>query len=258
METGKPPVARRVVGKSSPKANPRTAVKSQAKPPLDHSSDHEMNPEKWSRESSKSMLQKLFAWPVRAWRIYLSFRARVQDAYGRDSDYGKLVQEVARDAKRRKVESGTGAAAAPHLQQASKMMKTMEEISISTSFSGVDTPASSFLALGAGLCEILDVPVEHAPKPRNQFAIEWLPASQKVLQKHPHAPECLFSDIGDFWADALRSKLQSILDQKKVDEILLPLVKNGQGVTNRAFCLNHQKFCEAGCCVCRLAGVPIC
>ena len=152
-------------------------------------------------------------------------RGRVQDTQRHDQFRAAAVATL-KDNKRRKACSGTEITEDFGMQ----MLQTMSEVTMSTSFSGIDSPATAFLTLGAGLCAELKLSPEHVPRPRNLFAIEWAPAGQQELLHHPHGPEHVFANIAEFWQPAVRTRMDTIFASGQQDRILLPLIKNGTAV----------------------------
>ena len=167
-------------------------------------------------------------------------RERVQDT-PRPDHFQEAANATFKENKRRKVCSGTEI---PE-NFGMKRLQTLNEITMSTSFSGIDSPATAFLSLGAGLCAELKLSPEHVPRPRNAFAVEWAGAAQQELLHHPHAAEHVFSDIAEFWQPALRTRMDAIFAGGQQDQILLPLIKNGTAVMTCAWCVRHQKLCKA-------------
>ena len=245
METPK----KRFRVKMSPSARPSTAVKTAAKPktrPAEASQPQQRDPMReessepalvseeqpeqppvWGDAERWVMLKLLFSWPQRVWRTYHCFCQRVQHARGRDSNYAAVVQAVqafsragcqALSTVSSMLGPSQGTQASTHAADdnddmaswGAAMLKNLEEVTMSSSFSGVDTPATAFLSLGAGLCQELGLSADHVPRPRNEYAVEWLKASQQELLAHPHGPEHVFGDISEFWKPQLRSKLDAI------------------------------------------------
>ena len=119
------------------------------------------------------------------------------------------------------------------------MQKRMSYTCFSTSFSGIDSPGTALnqLAVELGVklnrrkrrsLQQLGAKVEKAIRKdgKHTFGIEWEPHSQRELKKHPAGPRCLFSDIADFAAPCVRSRLQQLADENKLQTVLLPWVKS--------------------------------
>ena len=230
--------------KTSPKV---TAVKSKAQPASDGHKASGSSEKPWDASARLRMLKMLFAWPVYVWQIFFAFRQRVKNTYARDGEYRKAAEEVVSGNKRRRL-NGTDArdTLCDDKALAHEMLQRLSEVSMSSSFSGIDTPATSFLSLGAGLCECLDLSWDHIPRPRNAFGVEWLHASQLELLQHPHGPEHVFCDIAEFWQPRLASRIDDIVAAGQLDEDVLPLIRQNKAMKRTAFCLRHNKECEAG------------
>ena len=226
--------------KTSPKAAKRgTAVKSRAKPQASRD-------DSWTPDNRLQMLKLLFAWPLYVWKVFFDFKRRVQHTYANDGEYKKAAAETAAANKRRKLNGiDADASDTDDSDLGRRMLETMGEISMSSSFSGIDTPSTAFLSLGAGLCEYLGLPMEHIPRPRNAFGVEWLSASQNELLEHPHGPEHVFTDIAEFWQPTVAARLPAIMESGQTDAILAPLIRQGKAVKREAFCVRHQKLCQA-------------
>jgi len=119
------------------------------------------------------------------------------------------------------------------------LQKRMSYTCFSTSFSGIDSPGTALnqLAVELGVklnrrkrrsLQQLGAKLEKAIRKdgKHTFGIEWEPHSQRELKKHPAGPRCLFSDIADFAAPCVRSRLQQLADENKLQTVLLPWVKS--------------------------------
>ena len=85
----------------------------------------------------------------------------------------------------------------------------LASMSISTSFSGIDSPSTALAMLGAGLLRSLGetVSTETLPAIQNLWAVEWAACAQQELMVHPAGPNCLFSDINEFWLPGVADRL---------------------------------------------------
>ena len=201
-------------------------------------------------DERKSLLHRLFGWRRDVWRRLWQFRASVQHARRDQQCQMSAVRQIVLDSKRRRLDEGHAPAGSSSsgddAAAAREALQALEEISLSTSFSGVDAPCTAFLCMGLGLCEELSLGPEHIPRPRNAYAIEWLQSSQEELAAHPHPPDCIFSDIAEFWNSSIKLRIGNLLAvPEAVDGVLLPLMKAGKATTRKAFCLRHQQMCEA-------------
>ena len=201
-------------------------------------------PEK--RKQRESRLLQLFKWPLRMLSMYVRYR----DARKAKGQHCRLTSQLV-DTLRR---SGGHTECGNCVNQATKdevlinLRDRLEATTMSTAFSGIDTPATAFLMVSEAVAEGLEMKYEEMPRPRNHYAIEWLGASQNELAAHPHEPDHIFADISDFWHPSVRSRLNDILDNHMVESVLMPLIHKGKATVTRAWCVKHQRICEAGGC----------
>ena len=206
----------------------------------------------WSSRNSERMpfLERLFGWRRRMWRAWLQFRGSVQHAPLDEGLQMQVVTEMVRDhscsfsenayAETTAVSDGAHASLTSALQ-------SMNEMSMSSSFSGVDAPCTAFLLLGLGLCEELSLSAEHIPRPRNAFAIEWAHHAQQELMAHPHRAECVFGNIRQFWHPSVAIRIAGLLEcDDAVERVLLPLMKQRQATIRKGWCFMHNQMCEVG------------
>ena len=107
-------------------------------------------------------------------------------------------------------------------QSLKSLMNRIGMSSMSTSFSGIDSPGTAAVQLTACLNNVFGISGEH---PRHLFAVEWEPTCQQELCCHPGGPECLFSDIEEFLTPLVRRMIPEWHRTKKINARLLPLVK---------------------------------
>ena len=265
------PPSRRLRVKTPPKSFRATAVKSAARPaaPAPASSAEASvtaTVSDWSEAHQANAVKLLFSWPRRMWDAFVQFRRSVKDAAGRDQAHFEAAGAVVRANKRQRTQWSSDGVCETTLAGSEAeedkgeraeilegMLGVMSEFTMSTSFSGIDAPATAFLSLGLGLCQSLDLSVDHLPRPRCPFAVEWQPSCQHELLRHPHAAEHVFGDICDFFRPTIRAKLETIEAEGKIETILWPLIKSGNAMRQEAFCVKHQKMCQAGagslCCL---------
>jgi hypothetical protein len=142
------------------------------------------------------------------------------------------------------------------------VLSKLQDFSISTSFSGIDTPSTSLMNLGLGACEQMGLPASEMKLARNMHAIEWYSRSQDELLEHPHGPEHVFENINDFWHPAVKERLVTLVTMQLIQTVLVPLVLAGQSVCSFAYCMKCQKVCEASSLkirywfLCYLSGLP--
>lgn len=126
-----------------------------------------------------------------------------------------------------------------------QVLDNMKGFTISTSFSGIDTPATSWLSLAQGITSTLEIPFEDATLPSNLYAVEWNRKCRVELEHHPHPPEHIFGDINHFWAPGMKNKVERLIEQNMYQEVVVPLVKAGKCVVRQAWCEKHQSWCKA-------------
>ena len=204
-------------------------------------------------------LWKLFQWPHRMIQTYIKYVKECRAA----GDGFRLTRQVAermRSEQSHEAAASSGAAwSGNQVVNTSPQKRSIEDAvllelhnrlnstTISSAFSGIDTPGTAFLMLQHAVgCE-LGISPEDLERPRNYFAIEWLRTSQDELLVHPHEPEHLFADISGFWSPAVSDKLEGLLADNLVEQVLLPLIHKGKATSNKAYCLKHGCECEATC-----------
>eukprot|EP00439_Symbiodinium_sp_Y106_P019951 s1554_g2.t1 len=196
-------------------------------------------------------LWELFQWPHRMIRKYIQYVKDCRQA-GDDCRLTRQVAERIRSQQSDDVAESTGAAGAGNqVPDKSPQMRSVEDdvllglhnrlnaTTMSTAFSGIDTPGTAFLMLQHAVGSELGISPDDIESPRNFFAIEWLGNSQQELLVHPHAAEHVFTDISSFWNPAVADKLEGILAENLVDKVLLPLIQKGKATGNTAYCLKH-------------------
>jgi hypothetical protein len=128
---------------------------------------------------------------------------------------------------------------------------SLDNITFSTSFSGVDTPSTSFLMIAMYINAMLGLGVELPSLPAftNLWACEWFSPSRTELQNHPHGPMHIFDDIGSFWTKTVHDRLSSLVNFALVNKVLIPLVMAGDAVSPYAYCHCCGHMCRAPCLV---------
>ena len=127
-----------------------------------------------------------------------------------------------------------------HRDYLRRMWDVLNSLTLSTSFSGIDSPSSALAMIGAAITSLLgETPCEsNIPDTKNLFAIEWLSSSQQQLLDHPFGPKCVFGDITAFYLPSLASKLETIVQQRRTMNTLKPLLLS-------TVCTGRSGFCEA-------------
>ena len=132
-------------------------------------------------------------------------------------------------------------ASRPHLYQ---LLQQMRATSMSTEFSGIDTPATAFIMLGTAICKQLGMDSSHVPTPANVYAVEWSAQAREELLHHPHCPQHVFGDINEFWRPHVASQLDALIsNEHATDQVLLPLMRRGEATVRTAWCFKHGKMC---------------
>ena len=214
----------------------------------------------WSPQKQKecwSILHRLFKWPYFVLHMLVKFMVKVPGAqkHVRITSTMPLSWQVevlqsARSMADYSVTDETykpnnGKYDADEMQALRDLHNTMQRTSMSSAFSGVDTPATSFLSLGMAVVEELGLGHDHLPMPPNLRAIEWYSNSQEELLHHPHPPDHVFGDISAFWIPSVAKRLPHIIANNLVQSVLVPLVLAGGTVSDTAFCIKHGTYCKA-------------
>ena len=132
------------------------------------------------------------------------------------------------------------------------LVNVMKSCTISTSFSGIDTPATAlamlFLGANAGLKQSPTSQELKQFASHNLFAVEWCSASQHELLRHPFGPHCLFGDMASIFAESLASKVPALLSSRRLIEVALRIISSNESKTNirsTCHCLRHNTECSA-------------
>lgn len=115
----------------------------------------------------------------------------------------------------------------PVVQALLMLRKRIAITTISTAFSGIDTPGTALEQLRCGIDKHLFGVVSDAstlPFCNHLHATEWSASAQDELKHHPCAPGCLFSNIEEFLSPVLRSQLLSLQSYDKLNSICIPLL----------------------------------
>ena len=98
----------------------------------------------------------------------------------------------------------------------------MSMLSVSTAFSGIDTPGTALHQVCAFLRS--SQTSVSTPPPRHVHAVEWSHKCQAELLAHPGSPGHIFSNIEDFLQPAARCVFHSLHSQDKLNAVFAPLV----------------------------------
>ena len=131
-------------------------------------------------------------------------------------------------------------------EYAEYMLTVFNSMSMSTSFSGVDSPSTALAMMGAAALTLQgrEVTKDSVPRTCNKFGIEWLSQSQQELSRHPYGSSCIFSDINDFWHPTLADKLDTISRERLVMAVLKDLVKPSVCTGRVAYCKKCNRNCR--------------
>ena len=93
---------------------------------------------------------------------------------------------------------------------------------------------------------------------RNVASTEWFGESQYELLMSPHAPDCLYTDICDFYNPRVLQELQSMMNHgvSLNLEIMRPVIMSGKAARTSAPCKRHNKQCRHGRAIQHWVGTP--
>ncbi|CAE7199255.1 unnamed protein product [Symbiodinium natans] len=132
-----------------------------------------------------------------------------------------------------------------HSEHLYQLLQDMRATSLSTEFSGIDTPATSFIMMGTAICAELNMDKSHVPAPANMSAVEWSAQAREELLRHPHCPQHVFGDMNDFWRPHIAAQLDVLAaNDTAINEVLLPLMRRGEATIRKAWCYKHGQMCE--------------
>lgn len=109
------------------------------------------------------------------------------------------------------------------LDSLAALVERMSISSVSTAYSGIDSPMTAWLQLLAALESEFNLDIG---RPKHLFSIEWNEHCQTELRAHPCEAECLFGDIAEFLHPLLRCQLNDLQERNKLTSVLLPVVKD--------------------------------
>ena len=132
----------------------------------------------------------------------------------------------------------------------SHMEGCISGLRLSTAFSGIDTPAVALDVIAAAVATESGASVGSRPQFHNLWGVEWYSKSQFELQRSPHGPRCLFSDISEFWSPCMSQKLDTLIEQGRLVEVMVQLLSSPTTdistiTCSHAHCLNCNKMCKA-------------
>ena len=125
----------------------------------------------------------------------------------------------------------------------------MSSSTISTSYSGVDTPMIATLQLAWAANSELGCPHDvWTSSPKNLFAVELAVKCREELATSPHPPQHIFRDLTEFFQPHIKNRIPSIVRSDLVHTVLVPLVTSGSAMRREAYCTVHDCMCQAGAC----------
>ncbi|CAK0797467.1 unnamed protein product, partial [Prorocentrum cordatum] len=157
------------------------------------------------------------------------------------------------------------------------LRQVIENDALSTAFSGIDAPGTAYSLMGQAVADLIKAKCgESIPVPRASHihAIEYDAACKAELMAAPHGPQCLFSNIVEFGADAIQPWLLSVGKAARhnsknsktnqnaavggvgVYDALCPTVLAGFAVKNAAHCCVHGRTCFLKSAHAHIAGTP--
>lgn len=196
----------------------------------------------------KTVLSRMFRWPFFALDVLYRFvtHPNRSDTAASASRLNQVVSDVQQESRMYKVFTEPRSTKSDSQQMFYKDLRSkLEETSMSSCFSGIDTPATSFMCLAWAVTSELERSLDDLPSPKNIFAVEILSASQQELLHHPHAPQHIFGDMQEFWKPCIKEALPSIMERGKIEDELIPVVLSGVAARDHAYCLKHQCICKA-------------
>ncbi|CAK9105631.1 unnamed protein product [Durusdinium trenchii] len=119
----------------------------------------------------------------------------------------------------------------------------MSMTSISTAYSGIDSPGTAILQIVGRLTKHYGLQVNH---PHHLFAVEWERSCQHELCVHPGSADCIFGDIADFLHPLVRSQLPELQKNNQLTSVLMPVVRDTptKAILMDAWCVKHGKTCS--------------
>lgn len=133
---------------------------------------------------------------------------------------------------------------------------------LSSAFSGVDTPGLAFGVISRAISDLLESKegvVRPVPTVPHIHGIEWDPHCVDELAVHPHGPCCIYGDINEFWSPSLKPWIQKVMSTPTtpgVMEALRPSVMSGNAMCLTAYCHRHKKQCKVCTATTHVAGTP--
>ena len=214
-------------------------------------------------EDRKSILQMMFKWSWHAMMVLAQFFSHPERQAGQAKHIeAKIASSVVSECSKYPAVAPSHDGAFPvtfseaEMRSLNDIKESLRSFSMSTSFSGVDTPSTAYLQLMWGVQSALGCDEESIDSSlaKNTFAVEISPQAREELLHHPHGPQCVFGDICDFFTPAVKDRLPVLVKQGMVQEVLVPLIQSGKAVVDHAHCYRHGKECKVQPCKAHIAG----
>jgi hypothetical protein len=135
--------------------------------------------------------------------------------------------------------------------------KSLQQTTMSSSFSGIGAPENASHSICKGLAHFLGEEVA----PRNLWACEYYNHSQHELCMLPDSPPCLFGDITEFISFGVRDDLKANASRMTYDDLIQLFfdvhTKSPTSLVGLSgFCLKHKRMCSLSQAVLHVAGTP--
>ena len=260
-EVATPPSSRRIsLGKSSPWASSKMERKNSDEVEIVNNFDmgHEDG-----FQFRKQILQRLFKWSWHCIHVLVKFLCHPglnSPDSNRNQKHLKVVHNVTEMCSKYPAvndgscSSDTSDISAFPVSFNEEEMRCIHQIredllscSISTCFSGLDSPATAYMQLLWGVQKALGCSPDDFPTAKNKFAVEIDQQAREECLNHPHEPEHVFGDMCDFFTPSVRDRLPAIIKNGQVQELLVPLVRSGNAAVDHAYCYKHGKQCKVSC-----------
>ena len=143
----------------------------------------------------------------------------------------------------------------------------LNDMKFSTAFSGIDSPGTALMELGAAARDIMHIearlgrpiPTPLAMQPC-QFHIEWDRLCQEELMIHPHSScmSCCFGDVSSLWKPKAAKLVENLRSSSGHDivSMLKPCIMNNVGVKTNCWCGRHHTNCKLQSSTLHVAGSP--
>ena len=242
----------------------------------DHTPDEEPAGPSLTHEERRFILSRMFRWPFLA--VYILYRfsthpcregarscketlvkvlsdVRVYvksslpsffDKYDSNSDHSNAATAAGTDDDHEGHEGRTCPDSTSPQSFFDNLRSKIEGMTISTCFSGVDTPCTSYMGIAWAVCREAGCSLENIAQPRNLFAVEKFSKSREELLRHPHQAEHIFDDVECFWKPHVKNLLKhNEPTESFIETVIVPAVLSGEAATDSAYCSRHKRICKA-------------